>query len=594
MEYKKNIIVVAILIFSTGVVSFFPSCGGTDLETGFSVTPHFGKTQRYACDISSPPKAGEAPCDIDSFKLCAYSEKLNSILCKDYSIDEGSSGAKLSLPEANDYRIFFQGYNKAKSDVNLWCGATDKISLKKGDKKDVSMFIGRCSDFVFTRNKMGTPRALHTATALKDGRVLIVGGINSISTKSCDKECDGDGCKPYCRVAEATADIEIYDYTKGEFSKVGKLNIPRALHTATLLDDGRVLIAGGTRAVRLYLVPDASKPFVLPDVVDDASSTVEIFDPQNNSVKKVQSGISRAMHSAFLAKNGKVYAFGGVSDLSGNFETEIVEIRTDTGMVDSKAALITDRVLPIIVDFSTIDTSSTAVAVVGGSVLDEEKGKGSSFDIVSFAESTPTVREHGYTTKEANILSAIGISALPVDSGKFILCGGYMMNDSNLKFNNTDYSIFADNPLDFSFYFDINNNNVTYPARNDRLLYKRAFAQASYLYNKNPKIIFTGGFDRINPDFLVDSSVIPFIPSNAVEVFILGSEIFDTIHPEGIVDAVNPVVSMNEKRGMHIVTVLPDNTLLVTGGFSSGTDISNSAEIFQPYPVDTNVSLLVY
>jgi hypothetical protein len=592
MEYKKSIIIVAILIFSTGVVSFFPSCVGTDLETGFSVTPHFGKTQRYACDISSPPKAGEAPCDIDSFKLCAYSEKLNSILCKDYDISEGSSGVKLNLPAAEDYRIFFQGYNKAKSDVNLWCGATDKISLKKGEKKDVSMFIGRCSDFVFTRSKMSSPRAFHTATLLKDGRVLIVGGIGSVSTKSCDKECDGNGCKPYCKVAEATSDIEIYDFTKGEFSKVGKLNIPRALHTATLLDDGRVLIAGGTRAVRLYLVPEDSKPFVMPDAIDDASTSIEIFDPQNNSVKKVDSSVARAMHTAYMAKNGKIYAIGGVSDMSGEFEARMAEIKIDSGMVDAKVSLSTGRVFPNIVDFSLVDVTSTAIAVVGGSVLDEKKG--GSFDIISFAEATPTVREHGYTTKEANILSAIGVSAIPVDGIRLLLAGGYMMKDCDLRFNNGDYRIVADNPLDFTFYFDLTSNNVSYPARGDRLLYRRAFAQASYLYNKNPRIIFTGGFEKVNPDFLVDSSVIPFIPSNAVEIFICSSEIFDTLHPEGVVDAVNPVIKMNESRALHTMTALPDNTILITGGFKSGSDISSSAEVFQPYPVSKVESLLVY
>ncbi len=64
----------------------------------------------------------------------------------------------------------------------------------------------------------------HTATLLKDGRVLIAGG----------------------RGESLTAAAELYDPETKRFTPTGSLLSPRYKHTAGLLPDGRVLIAGGS------------------------------------------------------------------------------------------------------------------------------------------------------------------------------------------------------------------------------------------------------------------------------------------------------------------------------------------------------------
>jgi hypothetical protein len=75
---------------------------------------------------------------------------------------------------------------------------------------------------------MTMPRYYHTATPLGDRTVLVAGG----------------GSRGYLpEIASASA--ELHDPATGTFSRTGDMNADRFSHTATLLLDGTVLIAGG-------------------------------------------------------------------------------------------------------------------------------------------------------------------------------------------------------------------------------------------------------------------------------------------------------------------------------------------------------------
>ena len=76
---------------------------------------------------------------------------------------------------------------------------------------------------------MSQPRCLHSATLLPDGKVLVSGGVNSIY----------DFSRP------TVTGAEIYDPGNGTWTDTGSLNVSRADAATSLLQNGKVLTAGG-------------------------------------------------------------------------------------------------------------------------------------------------------------------------------------------------------------------------------------------------------------------------------------------------------------------------------------------------------------
>jgi hypothetical protein len=79
-------------------------------------------------------------------------------------------------------------------------------------------------------SSMNTARAEHTATMLPNGKTLFAGGESSVAGSS---------------GLQLTATAELYDPATGLFETTGSMAEARNSHTATLLMDGTVLVAGG-------------------------------------------------------------------------------------------------------------------------------------------------------------------------------------------------------------------------------------------------------------------------------------------------------------------------------------------------------------
>ncbi len=113
---------------------------------------------------------------------------------------------------------------------------------------------------------MAWRRVWHTLNWLPNGMVLAAGGETD--------SCSGNSCF----FAGTTASAELYDPLTGTFVLTGSMAATRSTHTATLLRDGRVLVAGGVSygGIGIFHGSLASAELYTPDVLVSGPALVSV------------------------------------------------------------------------------------------------------------------------------------------------------------------------------------------------------------------------------------------------------------------------------------------------------------------------------
>jgi hypothetical protein len=122
------------------------------------------------------------------------------------------------------------------------------------------------------------------ATLLQDGNVLVTGGVVDCRNASCG----------FGTLVLYAKSAELYDVRSGTWRFTGSMNSPRQGHTASLLADGRVLVAGGSSSFAHYF------------------DSAELYDPGTGIWTDTGAlNFGREGHSATVLQDGKVLVFGG-------------------------------------------------------------------------------------------------------------------------------------------------------------------------------------------------------------------------------------------------------------------------------------------
>ena len=166
---------------------------------------------------------------------------------------------------------------------------------------------------VFTpTGNMENERVAATATLFKNGQVLVVGGGEFVVPNPPTRSRG---------VWVTTNVVELFDPTSGTFATTGSLQTGRWRHTATLQNDGTVLVTGGENS--------RFQQFGLP--VSTVLSTSEVFNPANGAFAATgKMAAPRTGHSATLLSDGTTLLAGGTDGMNQHATTEIYESASGT------------------------------------------------------------------------------------------------------------------------------------------------------------------------------------------------------------------------------------------------------------------------
>lgn len=303
----------------------------------------------------------------------------------------------------------------------------------------------------------------------------------------------------------ALASSELYSPALGTFSPSGALATARYFHTATLLGTGRVLVAGGV------------------DVNGNALASAELYDPSSKTFAALSGMVNaRNYYTATLLGNGTVLLAGGGLKNAHTKELATAELFDPaTGTFTATGSMTSPRE-----GHSATLLGSGKVLIAGG--LNASNAPGATAEL--YDPSTGTFTATG-SMKSARYSH----TATLLSNGTVLVTGG-----------NNGTSAIASAEI-----YDPNSGSFTATGSMNT---SREFHTAALL--NDGTVLVVGGLDR-NEVSLVTA-----------ELYAPGSGLFAITG------------GLQTRRSEHTATVLGTNQVLVTGG-SNASGILSTAEIYQ-------------
>jgi len=301
------------------------------------------------------------------------------------------------------------------------------------------------------------------------------------------------------------ASAEVFDPTTNAFTSAQNLTAARAGHTATLLPNGKILIAGGYNGEYL--------------------NSAEVFDPTTNRFASAgQMVTARSGHVATLLNNGKVLLAGGVgTGWTFLADAELYDPKTNTFTATG--------------GMQAARESHTATLLKDGKVLIAGGHKGRRSAITIYANAEIYNPANGTFTAAGNLtVKRHKHDATRLADGKVLIVGGSDERDGDGAYRNAE--VF--NPADGSFTAVKNNMNTA-----------RYKLQGTAILLKNGKVLIAGG-------------------ANRAEVFDPSTNSFSFADGD-----------MGTKRLFATATLLKDGQVLITGGYTDGPIVSANAWIYR-------------